>query len=193
MSTKLRVMLIDASAERARDLAHAIERRGDQVVATLVGDTDIHSAIRRIQPDLIIIDIESPDRDTLEDMQRISDEQPRPIVMFVDECDSEAIRVAVQAGVAGYVVKGSSPDRVGPVLEVAMARFQAHQELRNELAKARSTLEDRKCIDRAKGILMDRKGMSENEAYGSLRKLAMDRNLTIADVARRLIQMSEIL
>ena len=137
--------------------------------------------------------MDSPDRDTLEDMQRITSEQPRPIVMFVDESDSESIRTAVRAGVAAYVVKGSSADRIRPVLEVAVARFEEFQALKSELARAQSTLADRKIIERAKGILMEKRGFSEEEAFRMLRKMAMNQGVRLAEVARHVLAAAEII
>ena len=193
MKDKLRVLLLDARADRARDLATALEDAGCRVVAQLVAPVDLHATLRKVEPDLVIVDMDSPDRDTLEDMQRITSEQPRPIVMFVDESDSESIRSAVRAGVAGYVVKGSSPDRIRPVLEVAVARFEEFQALKSELARAQSTLADRKLIERAKGILMQRRGVGEAEAYQMLRRAAMDRQMKLVEVARHLIEIAELL
>ena len=193
MKDKLRVLLVDERADRARDLASTLEAAGCQVVAQLVGAVDLHATLRAVQPDVVIVDMDSPDRDTLEDMQRITSEQPRPIVMFVDESDSESIRTAVRAGVAGYVVKGSSPDRIRPVLEVAVARFEEFQALKSELARAQSTLADRKVIERAKGILMEKRGLSEEIAFQMLRKMAMNQGVRLAEVARHVLAAAEII
>jgi response regulator NasT len=126
-------------------------------------------------------------------MSRITREQPRPTVMFVDRSDSESIRAAVQAGVSAYVVGGLTPERVRPVLEVAIARFNEFEALRRELESARSTLEDRKVIERAKGILMKSRRLDEDEAFRLLRKLAMDRKMRLAAVARELVAAAEVL
>jgi len=190
---ELRVLLLDARVDRARDLARALKDAGCQVVAQLVAPVDLHATLRAVQPDLVIVDMDSPDRDTLEDMQRITSEQPRPIVMFVDESDSESIRTAVRAGVAGYVVKGASPERIRPVLEVAVARFEQFQALRNELARAQSTLAERKVIERAKGILMEKRGYSEEEAFRMLRKMAMNQGIRVAEVARHVLAAAELI
>jgi response regulator NasT len=190
---KLRVLLVDERADRARDLARALEDAGCQVVAQLVGAADLHATLRTVQPDLVIVDMDSPDRDTLEDMQRITSEQPRPIVMFVDESDSESIRTAVRAGVAGYVVKGASPERIRPVLEVACARFEHLQALESELARAQSDLAERKVIEKAKGILMEKRGWSEDVAFSMLRKMAMNQGVRLVEVARHVIAAAEII
>jgi response regulator NasT len=190
---ELRVLLLDARAERAHDLACTLEAAGCQVVAQLSLPVDLHATLRAVQPDVVIVDMDSPDRDTLEDMQRITREQPRPIVMFVDESDSESIRTAVRAGVAAYVVKGASPERIRPVLEVAVARFEEYQALRTELARAQSTLADRKIIERAKGVLMEKRGFSEDEAFRMLRKMAMNQGVRLAEVARHVLAAAEII
>lgn len=193
MKDKLRVLLVDERADRARDLASTLEAAGCQVVAQLVGAVDLHATLRAVQPDVVIVDMDSPDRDTLEDMQRITSEQPRPIVMFVDETDSESIRAAVRAGVAAYVVKGASAERIRPVLEVAVARFEEFQALRSELARAQSTLAERKLIERAKGILMEKRGLSEEVAFAMLRRMAMNQGVRLVEMARHVLAAAEIL
>jgi response regulator NasT len=194
MASKLKVLVIDDQPERRDAIARAIEASGDQVVAW-VGDSsaNIHETVLAAEPDVVIIDIESPSRDTLEEMRRISHEQHRPIVMFVDEAEPDSIRRAIRAGVAAYVVKGASPDRVRSVLEVAIARFHEEKAIREQLAEARTSLEERKLIERAKGILMDRRGLSEKAAYQLLRKTAMDGSTRMADVARQLVGMADLL
>ena len=194
MASKLRVLVIDDQPQRYEAIARAIEAAGDQVVARVEEfGPDLYTVVQTVQPDVVIIDIDSPGRDMLEDMRRISHEQHRPIVMFVDEADPDSIRRAIQAGVAAYVVKGAAPERVRSVLDVAIARFHEDKALRDKLAEARSSLEERKLIDQAKGILMQRKSLSEPEAYQLLRKTAMDRSIRIAEVARRLVEMADLL
>ena len=194
MAAKLKVLVIDDQPQRYEAIARAIEAAGDQVMARVEETaSDLHAIVQSAQPDVVIIDIDSPGRDMLEDMRRISHEQHRPIVMFVDEADPDSIRRAIQAGVAAYVVKGAAPERVRSVLDVAIARFHEDKALRDQLAEARSSLEERKLIDQAKGILMQRKSLSEPEAYQLLRKTAMDRSIRIAEVARRLVEMADLL
>jgi response regulator NasT len=163
------------------------------VIATVPHGVDLLRHLENVETDVIIIDMESPDRDTLEGMRRISHERPRPIVMFVDDGSPEAIRAAVRAGVAGYVVGGADPERVKSVLDVAMARFEEQQSLRSELDRARATIEERKIVDRAKRLLMEKRGMSENDAYKTLRQTAMNRNLRLIDVARTILDMVDLL
>lgn len=135
------------------------------------------------------MDLEAPGRDTLEQMREISRDQPRPIILFSNKRDSEYIRQAVQAGVSAYVVDGLSQERVMPIVEVAIARFREFEALKRELQETKTQLADRKVVDKAKGILMQRKGLSEDEAYQLLRKTAMSRNMRIADVARTLLAL----
>jgi response regulator NasT len=189
----LRVMLIDENTGRSALLERALLDAGHEVAAKIAADEDLLGRVKEIQPDVIIIDIESPDRDTLEHMHSISREQPKPIVMFAEKGDSETIGDAIRAGVSAYVVDGLSSNRVKPILEVAIARFREFQALRDELDKARSSLAERKVIEKAKGIIMKQRGYTEQEAYGALRKLAMDRNQRMADVARNVVEISELL
>lgn len=193
MQQPLRVMIVDENAERAGRIEAELVAGGCEVVARLLGRLDLRERVAELEPDVIIVDMECPDRDTFEDMSRITREQPRPTVMFVDRSDSESIRAAVQAGVSAYVVGGLTPERVRPVLEVAIARFNEFEALRRELETARSTLEDRKVIERAKGILMKSRRLDEDEAFRLLRKLAMDRKMRLAAVARELVAAAEVL
>jgi response regulator NasT len=186
-------MIVDENADRAALIERSLVSAGYAIAARVIGRTDLQATVHSVQPDVIVIDMASPDRDTLEDMSRITRERPRPTVMFVDRSDSESIRAAVQAGVTAYVVAGLQPERVRPVLEVAMARFNEFQALRRELEHARSSLEDRKVIERAKGILMKRRGLDEESAFRLLRKMAMDRKARLAAVARELVAAAEVL
>jgi response regulator NasT len=189
----LRVLIVDRTVDRSHALREALESEGYVVLMPPAGRFDLLRCVRELEPDVIIVDMDSPDRDILEDSRRVFEEQPRPIVMFVDESDSASIRAAVEAGVASYVVKGASPERVRPVVEVALARFRAFQELKSELAEARNSLAERKLVERAKGILMERRGCSEDDAYRMLRQMAMSRNQRLGDVARNVIEMATLL
>lgn len=193
LEEKLRVMLIDARQARSDELTSGLEEAGCLVVHRSTPSSDLERAVAECAPEVIIIDLDSPDRDTLEGMCRLGGEQPRPIVMFMDETDRESIRSAVHAGVAAYVVKGSSPERVRPVLDVAIERFRRHEALEAELREMRSTLDQRKLVERAKGILMEKRGVSENDAYKTLRSMAMSRSVKIHEVASRVIDMEDLL
>src|SRR5512134_3144840 len=153
MDASLRIVLVDDKPERSGDLEQALVECGHRVVARLTSRDDLRARLAELAPDVVIVDMQSPDRDVLEDMQRIHREQPRPIVMFVDESDGPSIRAAVRAGVSAYVVDGLRSRSVRPIVEVAIARFEEFQALRQELEEARESLEERKLVDRAKGIL----------------------------------------
>jgi response regulator NasT len=190
---KLRVMLVDDNRGRSAVLEQALEDAGQTVVCRVGADEDLTARVRDIEPDIIIVDMQLPGRDTLEHMHSISREQPRPIVMFAEEGDSKTIEEAVRAGVSAYVVDGLSASRVKPVIDVAVARFREFHALRAELDKTKATLEERKVVDRAKGILMKQRNCSEDAAYQLLRKVAMDSNKRIIDVARNIIEMASLL
>jgi response regulator NasT len=180
-------------AERSRALRIGLLESGYNIVAVLPADVFLPDRLAQIAPDMIIVDAESQARDTLEHVVLATREARRPIVLFTDDDDTSHVGAAIAAGVTAYVVAGMAPDRVKPVLEVAMARFEHEEGLRRELADARTELSDRKRIDRAKALLMNRHHLSEEEAYARLRKTAMDRGLRLAEVAQRLIDVSDLL
>ena len=186
-------MLVDSDPARADILAQALGDAGHKVIAQIRDDGNLAAEVARHQPDVIVIDMEAPSRDTLEQMREIGRDQPKPIILFSDQRDPDYIRQAVQAGVSAYVVDGLSRERVMPIVEVAVARFREFQALKQELDDAKTQLADRKIIDRAKGLLMDRKGMSEDEAYRFLRKTAMSRNARLGEVARMLVSLEDLL
>lgn len=189
----LRVLVVDADEQRAADMTAVLKVAGYEVSAVVEVGTNLYVTVRDIQPDVIIIDMESPDRDMLEHLHSINRHDPRPIVMFCDDAADETIHAAVKAGVSAYVVDGLHTHRVKPILQAAVARFQEFQNLRIELAKAQSSLTERKLLERAKGILMKQRGLSEDDAYHALRKLAMSRNKRIVDVAEGVINAAELL
>lgn len=193
MAAALRIVLVDEKPERSDDLERALSACGYSVVARLAGRGDLRERIADLAPDVIIVDMQSPDRDVLEDMQRIHADKPRPIVMFVDESDSESIQAAVRAGVSAYVVDGLEGRSVRPIVEVAIARFEQYESMRDELESAKERLEERKWVERAKGILMEKRGVSEEEAFRLLRKTAMDRKSRLGDVARQLVALEDLL
>lgn len=187
------VMVVDESPERAELLRQALHDVGYQVVACISPHENIASRVSEMQPDVIIIDVDSPDRDTLEHLCVIDRDLPRPVVMFTHDDDRGKIRAAMRAGVSAYVVRGLSSQRVQPVIEVAMARFQEFQAMRRRLDQATALLAERKRVERAKGILMKTRGYTEDEAYRSLRKMAMDRGKRLVDIADALIAAEDLL
>lgn len=189
----LRVMVVDDAAERAEVVQRALRSAGYEVIAHVTSTFDLHRQVSDLKPDVIIIDTESPDRDTLENLSLVKRDAPRPVVMFTNDGDNRKIREAVRAGVSAYVVDGLAADRVRPIIDVAVARFEQFQALRSELEETEGRLADRKLIERAKGILMKSAKLGEEEAYRALRKQAMERNLQLVEVARQVIAVSELL
>jgi len=182
-----------AEVERTRVLRLALLEAGYNVVATLPGDAFLPDRIAQIQPDMIVVDAESQGRDILEHVVIATRDERRPIVLFSAEEDTSHVRRAIAAGVSAYVVAGLPSESIKPVIEVALARFEHEEKLRAELADARTQLEDRKVIDRAKGLLMTRQGLTEPEAYARLRKAAMDKGIKLSEIAQRLIDAADLL
>ena len=189
----MRVMLVDDDAQRLDMLESALHGVGHEVVARCKTCDDLLTAARTTRPQIVLIDVDSPGRDMLESLAQINRDDPMPMALFAAKSDVESIRRAMRAGVCAYVVDGLSPSRLQPVMEVAIARFAEHQSLRRELDDAKSRLADRKDIDRAKGLLMARRALSEEQAYEQLRKAAMNRNLKIGDAARAVIAAADLL
>jgi two-component system, response regulator / RNA-binding antiterminator len=179
--------------ERSRSLRIGLLEAGYNVVAQLPVDPFLPDRLAQIQPDMIIVDAESQARDTLEHVVLATRDARRPIVMFTDDSDTSHVREAIAAGVTAYVVAGLAPERVKPVLEVALARFEYEERLKSELAEARSQLAERKLVERAKGLLMQRHQIPEPEAYARLRKAAMDKGLRIVDIAQRIVDAADLL
>ena len=189
----MRVLVVDESAERAEILREGLRRAGHEVTASLTSALALLKTIEELKPEVIVIDTESPSRDVLEHLVVMSQHTPRPVVMFATDRAPETIREAVRAGVSAYVVDGLDAARVKTIVDVAVARFEDFQDLRAQLAQANLKLSERKLVERAKGILMKARGLEEGEAYGLLRKFAMDRKLKIAEVAQQLIDSAELL
>ncbi len=189
----LRVMIVDDSEERSLYLRLMLEQVGYAVVAEVFEPAKIYEAVRTRAPDIIIVDTESPSRDTLEHIAVLSETAPRPIVMFSADRASDTIREAVQAGVSAYIVDGLAAERVKPIIEVAIARFESFQAVKSELAQVKTKLSERKLVEKAKGVLMKARSIDEDAAYGALRKMAMERNLTIGEVSRQLLAVSDLL
>jgi len=189
----LRVLVVDESPERAEVLRDGLRRAGYEVTASLSSPLALLKTIEELQPDVIVIDTESPSRDVLEHLVVMSQHTPRPVVMFATDGAPEVIRQAVRAGVSAYVVDGLDAARVKAVIDVAVARFEDFQRLREELAEANLKLSERKLVERAKGILMKTRGLDEESAYSLLRKAAMDKKLRLGEIAQQLIDAAELL
>jgi len=190
---KLRVLLVDEDEDRRLAVGATLTGAGYTVVGSIASGRDLMTAIRHERPDVIVIDVDSPDRDALEDLCCIARDAPHPVVMFTHDDDAEKMRTAIRAGVSAYVVGGVSGERVRPIVEVAVMRFEQHQALRAELQQAKASLAERKVIERAKGILMRQRRCSEDEAYQALRRSAMERNRRLAEVAQSVIDAAELL
>lgn len=189
----LRVLLIDDGAHRVALLRDELARQGCEVVGVIESATLIHDCVLRLQPDVVIVDAESPTRDTLENLAALSARMPRPVVVFAEDADQDPMRRAIKAGVSAYIVAGLQPQRLAPVMQVAIARFEQDLALREELSRTQAQLASRKQVERAKGILMNELGLDEDKAYQRLRKLAMDRGEALAQVAQRVIDAHELL
>jgi response regulator NasT len=188
-----RVLIVDQNLARATILEEGLREAGYR---DLIVVRDMQNLMRRIldeEPDVILIDLENPNRDVLEQMFQVSRVVQKPVAMFVDSADRDTIEAAIEAGVSAYVVDGLRKERVRAIVEMSVSRFRAFEKLRIELDETRRQLADRKVIDRAKGILMKQRGLGEEAAYEAMRKAAMDGNLRLADVAQSVITAAGLL
>ena len=188
-----RVMLVDDTPARAAMLEQALTDCGFEVVCRMASAQGLMKQVAEHQPDVVIVDIESPDRDMLEHMTVLNQHLPKPVIMFAEQGDSNTIDRAIRAGVSAYVVDGLNPDRVRSIVDVAVARFREFQALRNELQQTRTRLADRPVIDKAKALLIQHRQMDEDEAYHAMRKLAMDRSQRLVDVANDIVSVLGLL
>jgi response regulator NasT len=193
MDPSLKIVIVDESPVRAAILADGLREAGFTQVVRLDETANLLTHIYAIDPDVILIDLENPSRDVLEQMFQVSRAVRRPIAMFVDQSDSASIQASVDAGVSAYIVDGLRKDRVKHILDLCISRFYAFSRLQAELEKTKTALEDRKVIDRAKGILQKARNISEEEAYALLRKTAMNENRKIAEVAQSVVTAAELL
>ncbi|NJO32378.1 MAG: ANTAR domain-containing protein [Rhodospirillales bacterium] len=188
----LRILVIDEDPVRWAILEAGLREAGFANVVHVTNTTGLLDQVYKIDPDVILIDLENPSRDVLEQMFQVSRIVRRPIAMFVDQSDRGTIEAAVDAGVSAYIVDGLKKERVKNILDLCISRFNAFARVQDELDRTKSALEERKLIDRAKGILMKVKGLSEDNAYALLRKTAMNEKRKIADVAQSVITASEL-
>ena len=189
----LAIAIIDPSRARAAILEEGLRAAGVERVIVIPEGADLMARLAEVDPDIVVIDLENPSRDVLEQMVQVSRPVERPVAMFVDHSDAAMMQAAVDAGVSAYVIDGLKAERVKSVVDVAIARFSAFARLQRELADARTELAERKLIDRAKGIVMKAKGLSEDEAYALLRRTAMNRKCKISDIAQSIITSAELL
>jgi len=189
----LRILIIDESRARASELCAGLAMAGHQVAAVLPSALDLTAQIEAIKPDVILIETDAPSRDTLENLAVMNREMPRPVILLTQESDAAVMRAAFKAGVSAYVVDNLDLARLKPIVDVAIARFEEHQELKQELAQATRKLSERKIVEKAKGILMKTRSLDEDQAYAALRKLAMERAQPIGKVAGDLVEMAKLL
>ncbi|WP_223427047.1 ANTAR domain-containing response regulator [Tateyamaria pelophila] len=193
MSVKLTVVVVEEDRDRAIGILDALKASGDCDVFVIGNSSGLARKIASHAPDIVLIDIDNPTRDMMEELTLASGPLDRPVAMFVSGAAGGLAQAAIEAGVSAYVVNGLSPERLKPVMDTAIARFSMMRQMRNELAETRRALEERKVIDRAKGLLMKARGIDEDAAYALLRKSAMDNGRRVADVAEALVTASGLL
>ncbi len=193
MSDVLTIVVVEEDRDRALAIVDALREAGDYDVQVIGNVTGLARKIAAFAPDVVLIDIDNPTRDMLEELTLASGPLDRPVAMFVSGAAGSLAREAIEAGVSAYVIDGLQPERLKPVMDTAIARFQFSRQMRTELAETRRALEERKVIDRAKGLLMKARGIGEDEAYALLRKSAMDQGRRVAEVAEALVTASGLL
>src|SRR6201995_2310170 len=188
-----KIVIVDESPIRAAILEEGLREAGFTEVVHISEMQSLLARIYALDPDIIVIDLENPSRDSLEQMFQVSRAVRRPIAMFVDQSDAASIQASVDAGVSAYIVDGLKKERVKHILDLCVSRFNAFSRLQSELDRTKTALEERKTIDRAKGILMKAKNLSEEEAYALLRRTAMNENRKISEVAQSILTAAELL
>ena len=191
--TTLKIAIVDENPMRAAILEDGLREAGFTQVERISETRNLLARIYAIDPDVILIDLENPSRDVLEQMFQMSRVVKRPVAMFVDQSDSASIQAAVDAGVSAYIVDGLKKERISNILDLCISRFNSFTRLQGELDRAKDALKERKVIDRAKGVLMKAKNVSEDEAYALMRRVAMNENKKIIDIAQSVITASEML
>ena len=193
MDHSLKIVIVDKNPVRAAILEDGLREAGHVHVVRIDETSHLLARIYAFDPNVILIDLENPSRDVLEQMFQVSRAVRRPVAMFVDQSDSASIEAAVDAGVSAYIVGGLRKERIKNILDLCISRFNAFARLQDELERARTALDERKAIDRAKGILMRARNLTEQDAYALLRRTAMNENKKIADVAQSVITAAELL
>ena len=193
LKSQIRIAVVESERERALLIVAGLAEAGDFDVTVIGDDTGLARRLEALAPDVVLIDLENPSRDMLEGLAIASGPTERPVAIFVDRSDDDMTRAAIEAGVSAYVVDGLRPDRIKPILDTAIARFSMFSRIRRELDATKAALAERKTIDRAKGLLMSAKGLSEEEAYALMRKTAMAQGKKIIDVANALVTAADLL
>ncbi len=193
MEKGLSIIVVEPVRERALMIVDSLKASGDHDIQVISEVSSLARRIREFDPDVVLVDVTSPSRDMIEELSLAASPMDRPVAMFVDQSEESLTKVAIEAGVSAYVVDNLRPERVKPVLAAAIARFNMFRRMREELAETKRALEERKVIDRAKGMLMKARGVGEDEAYAILRKAAMDKGRKISDVAEALVTAADLL
>ncbi|HCI08398.1 ANTAR domain-containing protein [Ascidiaceihabitans sp.] len=193
MLKNLKILVVEPDRTKAKDIIDALLEGGWSDVVVLASASALDRNLRQYNPDIILIDLANPDRDTLEHISLVSQAKSRPVAMFVDHTDEGMTQAAIEAGLSAYVVNGLQMDRIKPVLETAIARFRLLSKMQSELDAAKLALSDRKTIDRAKGLIMRARGVCEEDAYQLMRKSAMDQGRKVIDVAHSLVTAADLL
>ncbi|MBT0958293.1 ANTAR domain-containing protein [Alphaproteobacteria bacterium KMM 3653] len=193
MQKDLTILVVERDQAKAHEIIDALKDGGWNDVTVISAPAALERAVKDQDPDIILIDLANPDRDTLEHLGLVANARNRPVAMFVDQTDEMMTQAAISAGLSAYVVNGLQKDRIKPVLETAIARFHMIAKMQSELDAAKQALSDRKMIDRAKGLLIRARNISEDEAYNLLRKTAMDQGRKVIDVATALVTAAELL
>lgn len=186
------VAVVDADRARAAIVEEGLRAAGIPRVAIVPDSPDLLDRLVALAPDVVVIALDSPNRDVLEQMFRVSRVVERPVAMFVDRSDAATMQAAIDAGVSAYVVDGLKPERVRAIVDMAVMRFNAYSRMRRELEEAKTALADRKTIDKAKGLLMTRKGLTEEDAYALLRRTAMNEKKRMVEIAQAVITAAEL-
>jgi response regulator NasT len=189
----MRILIVDHCAVRRERVVEGLSVDPDVRLLLVENTLGVVEHVSKFAPDMVIVACDAPARDAIEDLRRVTETNPRPIVMFVDRSDSDQAEQALRAGVAAYVVDGLEPGRIRSILDTASAQFRVTEELRRHLADAKASLAARKIIEKAKGVLMKRRKINEDAAYALLRKAAMDQGKTIAEIAQQLITAEALL
>ncbi|MFY0682430.1 MAG: ANTAR domain-containing protein [Thalassovita sp.] len=193
MSKKLSIIIVEKDRDRAMQIVDSLSESGDYEISVIAEESGLARRVASHSPDIVLIDMTNPSRDSLEELAIASGPLDRPVAMFVDQSDDTLTKAAIEAGVSAYVVNGMQTDRLKPILDAAITRFHMFQRMRTELEATKQALEERKTLDRAKGILMKARGLSEDEAYALLRKTAMDQGKKVVDVAQALVTTAGLL
>lgn len=193
MERPLNITIVERDPARAVLIEESLSRAGHYRLNTVTDMTRLTATIAATNPDIVLIDLDNPSRDTLEALTLATAPLERPVALFVDHSDADLTRIAIEAGVSAYVVDGLRADRLKPIIDAAVARFNMFRQMRLELAATKRALEERKIIDRAKGLVMKARGIDEDAAYALLRRAAMDQGRKVIDVAEALVSTAGLL